>query len=410
MQQRKLYKTIEKIASQAYRDEKEMLIEVINQIVKDENINIDGGRIWKLEPDKKQYILLYQTGRIDKIEPKFSVKLKEYPIFELISKNRTVSGKETNRDLRRKGIFKYSASGVGNKIKVEGKFYYEYLLALSGNRVDDDFLYTLNIIATALTSQIKQKKYSQKTKKLLEGLDQARDLQKSILPEHKFIFHDYEVFGLTYPAEIVGGDFFDYLEIGDDGDRLGVTVCDAASKGVSASAEAMYISGALRMASSFEIKISPLMKRMNLLVNKIFADDKFASMFYGELSTDKSGLFLYANAGHNPPLFIKNTTKEVLLLNPTGPVLGPAPHIKFCIDSINFQKNDVLLIFSDGVIDSTDKDFNPYGDERLVEKIKSLCHLSPEEIAYSILKDVILFSKDGKYSDDKTLVVIKKVK
>ena len=98
------------------------------------------------------------------------------------------------------------------------------------------------------------------------------------MPEHEYQFHNYELFGITQPAEIVGGDFFDYLEIGDDNDRLGIVVGDAASKGVSAAAEAMYISGALRMAASFEIKIAPLMKRMNQLVNQIFADDKFASL------------------------------------------------------------------------------------------------------------------------------------
>jgi sigma-B regulation protein RsbU (phosphoserine phosphatase) len=88
---------------------------------------------------------------------------------------------------------------------------------------------------------------------------------------------------------------------------------------VSAAAEAMYISGAIRMASSFEIKISPLMKRVNQLVNKIFADDKFASLFYGELSDDKGGLFLYAMWA-NPQFFRSNLDNK---LNPTGPVIGP---------------------------------------------------------------------------------------
>jgi sigma-B regulation protein RsbU (phosphoserine phosphatase) len=229
------------------------------------------------------------------------------------------------------------------------------------------------------------------------------------LPEHEYKFHDYELYGITNPAEIIGGDFFDYLEHGSDGDRLGVAVGDAASKGVGAAAEAMYISGALRMASGFEIKIATLMRKMNQLVNLIFEDDKFASLFYGELSTHRAGLFLYANAGHNPPLFLRKKTGEVELLQPTGPVLGPAPNAKYHIDSINFSKGDILLLFSDGVTDAANREFEQYGEQRLVSKLKEMKDSAPKEIAVCILDDVIHFSNYGKYSDDVTLVVIKKV-
>ena len=319
-------------------------------------------------------------------------------------------GVETNEILKQKGILKFSSSGVGDKIKVDGKIYYEYLLALNSENINEDFRITLNIIATALTSQIKQRKYSERAKGLKADLDKGRELQKSILPEHEYKFHNYELFGVTDPAEIVGGDFFDYLEIGDEGDRLGVTVGDAASKGVGAAAEAMYIAGALRMATTFEIKISLLIKRTNKLVNKIFSDDKFASLFYGELSADKGGLFLYANAGHNPPFFLKSNSDSVITLAPTGPVLGPAPNAKYTIENINFEKDDVLLIYSDGVTESANSEFNNYGEDRLLNQLKKFKHLSPKEIIYGILDDVVKFSKNGKYSDDKTLVVIKKIK
>ena len=406
MDQRKLYKTVETIASQKFPSEEGMLIEVLNQIIANEQINVTGGRIWKLITDEASYALLYQTGSIEKINPDFRILITEYPLFDFVAKERTILGHETNEVLRQKGIFKYSASGVGEKIKLNNKLYYEYLLALNSESIDEDFRITLNIIATALTSRIKQRRISSSVYHLKADLDKARELQKSILPEHEYHFFDYELFGVTDPAEIVGGDFFDYLEVGDE--RLGVTVGDAASKGVSASAEAMYISGALRMASNFEIKIASMMKRMNQLVNKIFADDKFASLFYGELSQDKNGLFLYANAGHNPPFFLVSATDEIQNLNPSGPVLGPTPHGKYTVENINFHKNDVLLIYSDGVTESTNDKFELYGEERLQQQLRKLKQKTPREITYGILDDVIKFSKGGQYSDDKTLVVIKR--
>jgi len=407
MEQRKLYKTIETISSGNFASDKEMLIEVLNQIVLNQQIEINGGRMWHLNTDEKSYDLLYQTGKIERIAENFSLKINDYPIFDYIAKERTVLGNETNATLREKGIFKYSASGVGYKVKLDGKPYYEYLLALNSDEINDDLRLALNIISTALTSRIKQRNVSYRADVMKADLDKARELQKSILPEHEYSFHDYELFGVTNPAEIVGGDFFDYIEMGED-DKLAVIVGDAASKGVGASAEAMYISGALRMGANFEIKISPLMKRMNKLVNKIFADDKFASMFYGELSTEKNGLFLYSNAGHNPPIFLRKDSDQVELLNTTGPVLGPTPKAKFLVDNINIHPGDVLFIYSDGVTDSADSKFNNYGEERLLKLLKKVKDKSAREINYAVLEDVIKYSKRGSYSDDKTIVVIKR--
>lgn len=409
MNQKRLFRTIDGVAAGKFETEQEMLTSVLNQIVFKEEAGIIGGRIWCLDVSNKSYKLLYQTGNVEKITDNFQIFIEEYPIFELISKERTILADETNVVLREKGIFKYSASGVGSRMKVEGKTFYEYLLALNSNSINEELRYTLNIVATVLTSQLKQRRITESAQYLKADIDRAKQLQKSILPEHEYGFRNFEMFGLTLPAEIIGGDFFDYLKIGDDDERLGIVVGDAASKGLSAAAEAMYVSGALRMASTFQIKISSLMKRMNELVHKIFSEAKFTTLFYGEIATYRNGLFLYANAGHNPPIFIKSDTCEVTYLMPTGPLLGPAPHAKYETENINFSKGDVLVVYTDGITDASNAQEECYEEKRLEKILKEVMHLSPKEIAYSILNDVIHFSKDGSYSDDKTLVVIKRV-
>jgi sigma-B regulation protein RsbU (phosphoserine phosphatase) len=381
----------------------------LNQIVENEDIEVTGGRVWKLIADKSSYKIIHQTGNFEKLDPGFELEIDGYKTFDLITKERTILGDETNPVLREKGIFKYSAAGVGAKIKVNKNRYYEYILALNSDKIDNELRINLNIIATAITSQIKQRRYSESAFTLMADIDKARQLQKSILPEHELRFGDYELYGVTDPAEIVGGDFFDYLETGEEAERLGIAIGDAASKGVGAAAEAMYISGALRMASSFEIKITTLMRRMNELVNKIFEDDKFATLFYGELSKHKSGLFLYTNAGHNPPIFYKAESKHVDILNTTGLLLGPAPNAQYYLESINFAKGDVLLLFSDGITETTDSKSLQYGEERLISKLRKVNSLASKEIVLEILDDVVGFSKNGSYSDDKTLVAIKRI-
>ncbi len=409
MDQKKLYRTIETVASKLFNTDKELLGDVVKEIVQNESIRLTGGRIWKLDPKKKSYRLIFQTGKVQKIQEDFMLLIKDYPFFEKVVEERTILADETNKTLRSKGILKYSASGVGRKIKIGEKKYYEFLLAVNSEMIGDDLRDTLNIVATVLTSKLNERYLLVSRKNLIDDIDKAKEIQRSILPEHQYRFHFYDIFGVTIPAQIVGGDFYDYLKIGDGEDRLGVVVGDAASKGLGAAAEAMYISGALRMASNFQIKISPMMSKMNELVNKIFSDDKFSSVFYGELSNDKKGLFLFANAGQNPPMFYRRKFNDISLLNPTGPLLGPSPSAKFETDHINFRNGDILVIYSDGVVEAANDKYDFYGEERLEQTILKNVNRTPKEIAALILEDVIKFStSESQYQDDKTIVVIKR--
>jgi phosphoserine phosphatase RsbU/P len=159
MEPKKLYKTVETIASQNFPSNTEMLISVIRELIENYSINITGGRLWELNTELGTYRLIFQTGKVERIDDNFSIKITDYPIFEMIFKERTIVDNETDMILRSKGIFKYSASGVGDRIKYNGRSYYEYLLALNSNDINEEFKITLNIIATALTSRIKSRKY-----------------------------------------------------------------------------------------------------------------------------------------------------------------------------------------------------------------------------------------------------------
>lgn len=409
MEQIKLYKTIDALASKHFESEQDLLHDILKQLIESAKFEVIGGRIWKLNVERKSYQLVYQMGKVQRIHKDFELTLKDNPILSVVSKYRTILADETNKELIKKGIFKYSASGIGSKVKVNGTMYYEYLLSLNSDEMHEELRYTLNIVATVLTSKIRERRLSSSRNTLIQDIDKARQLQRSILPEHEYKFEKYDIFGITIPAQIVGGDFYDYIKIGEDEERLGVVLGDAASKGLGASAEAMYISGAIRMSGSFQMKISPMMYRLNNLVNKIFSDDKFSTLFYGELSDDKKGLFLYANAGHNPPLFFSQKNKSFSLLEPTGPLLGPAPNSRYVTDSVNFESGDVLVIYSDGITDAANANYQFYEEERLRKVIEKYANQTPKIIAAEIIQDVQSFStSDSKYQDDKTVVVIKR--
>jgi sigma-B regulation protein RsbU (phosphoserine phosphatase) len=408
MQLRKLYRTIESIASKNFDKEEDLLRNVLHEIVHNDEINIKGGRTWRFDTKTGSYELLHQVGDMEHIKPHYRIKLKDYPIFYDLPKLRTVLGSEQDQYLRKRGIQKYSATGIGEKIQWRGHPLYRYVLAFNADHLNENLTSTLNIISSSLSSVLRTKKIERKAKVLEQDLDKAREIQKSILPEHEMHFHAYELYGVSLPDRIVGGDFFDYLQVDGDTERLGIVIGDAASKGLSAAAQALYTSGALRMGFEFQTKISSLLSRVNKLLNKTFSEEQFVSLFYGELTDDKNGLVLFANCGHNSPILYRASSRKSEMLEATGPFLGPFPNETFRTENILMNKGDVLLLYTDGVSEATNERSEFYGEERILLLVQRNAKQDAKTITQRILEDVQKFNALGTQTDDKTIVTIKR--
>jgi sigma-B regulation protein RsbU (phosphoserine phosphatase) len=409
MNQRQLFHTIEKTASKDYRNIEELLLSVLHEIVGSDQIGIKGGRIWRLVPRKNGYIIVKQIGDVRSLPDDFMLKVSEYPDFVRIGSEKTVIKTEDNPDLRKRGIENYSATGVGEKVKVKGVPLYQYILAFNTSGGNAELFDTLNVIGSAVTAVLRERTALARTKQLEQDIDKAREIQRSILPEHEQKYGSFRMFGVSNPERVVGGDFFDYLPAGEEQERLGVAVGDAASKGLSAAVEALYVSGALKMGVELQTNMASLVKKINNLVNWTFSDSRFVTLFVGEFTDGKSGLFLYVNAGHNPPLFYRKSKEEFSQLDPTGPALGIAPNARYRMGNVNFEKEDILVLYTDGITEATDVNFALYGEERVKRKIAELANSEPREICYGIMEDVQRFSASSTYADDKTLVVIKRI-
>lgn len=409
MQLRKLYKTIETIASQKFPSDEALLTHALHEIINNGEIKINGGRLWKFDARTGSYILLQQHGEIEQIKQQYRVRVKEYPIFYELPKLRTVLGNEHDQYLRKKGILNYSATGVGEKIQWRGKLLYKYVLAFNADRLEGDTTATFNIISSALGSALRTRKIEEKAQVLVRDLDKARDIQSSILPQHELRFHSYEIYGVSVADRIVGGDFFDYLQGEGDDERVGIVIGDATSKGLSAAVEALYVSGALRMGFEYQTKISSLIGRVNKLVNKTFSDEHFVSLFYCELANDKNGLVIFANCGHNNPIHYRSKENRCESIETTGQVLGPFPEASFKTENFNMQRGDILLLYTDGITEARDEQKTFFGEARLTEFLVNNKNRSAKEICQLLLESVQIFSAAGEYSDDRTIVTIKRV-
>lgn len=417
MEQRKIYRTLENAIKHSpnFKNDKEMLSYILKEIISHEDINITGGRIWELSENKTYYSVIEQHGEVEKIRRGYTIKTDDYPIYYEVGRNRSVLANETDKYLFARGINLFAATGVGERYKIKNKdgndqYLYEYLLALNSKELNVSLLNTLNIISTTVSSMLRARRIEKKARAIEKDLEKAREIQQSILPEHEYNFGNYEIFGISIPDKLVGGDFFDYIRATHESDRIGVAIGDAASKGFSAAAQALYVSGALKMGTENELKMTSVIKKINNLVYKVFPYERFVTLFYLEVYKDTRGLCMYINAGHNSPYHLKYSENKIEAIDSTGPVLGPAPDQDYIMDSFNFGLFDSLLLYTDGIVEATNNKFEFYGEDRLKEVFTANKELSAKDIANNIIEDVQKYSAKGKYSDDRTVVVIKKIK
>ncbi len=409
MTQRTLYKTIEKVGYAEFSSEEDMLRAILSEIVKHNDISIVGGRIWKLHPEEECYELAYEEGMIEPVGRGFKIRLKDYSIFQEVARRRTVLADETNVVLRSKGIMKYSATGIGTTVRKGRTAYYEYLMAFNAAESDHEFRYTMNIVGQAVTNMLARRRSDDEKRTLLSELEHAAVLQRQILPAHEHSFGPYELYGVSVPDRTVGGDFFNYYTFSSDASRMGVAVGDAASKGLPAAVQALFVSGALMMGVEYESKMSTAIRRINAINTKIFPDDRILSLFYCELFDTRDGLLLYANAGHPRPLHYHAASGRCTTLTTTGPIIGLMPDATYGISSAALARNDVLAIYTDGITEAGNET-EEFGERRLISIIHDCAGNTPKDICREVLQQVQTFSASGPYSDDKTIVVIKRVR
>ncbi len=410
MNQHRLHRTIESLTEKKFRTDDQLLNHVLASIIQNDEIPIRGGRIWKLDASAGTYRLVHQYGDVEPIKKNFGLRIANYPMFLQLARKQTIVANETDKYLRQRGIKLYSATGIGEKVPWKGHSLYPYVIGFNAEYMKQDEAYSLNIIGKVLTAALKNKRIEVKAAALEKDLDKAREIQRSILPEHEMRFHSYEMYGVSLPERIVGGDFFDYLQASGDKDRLGVVIGDAASKGLSAAAQALYVSGALRMAVEYQTKMDTFIGRINQLVNRTFTTEHFLSMVYLELMANDKGLIFYVNAGHSNPILLRDKTDEIELLPATGQILGPFPNEKYKTDFTFMKKGDIILLYTDGITDAANEKSEMYGEQRLIHVLKENRFRTPKEICQLILEDVQVHNKLVDYSDDKTVVVVKRVK
>jgi len=255
--------------------------------------------------------------------------------------------------------------------------------------------FSLNTIRSTLN-------FSSSTSRFSADLQEAYEIQKSLLPRIEPHFAGYEIAGRMEAAERVGGDLYDFSVLAEG--VLSVAVGDASGHGLPAALLARDVITGLRMGMEKEMKISGVLRKLNSVINRSQLSTRFISLFYGEL--EPGGTLVYVNAGHPPPLLFK--AGRVEKLNVGGTILGPLENTDFNRGFAFIDPGDMLVLYTDGVLEATNAAGDIFGEERLREFMSANMSIPAHEMIRGLFAAVREFAGSVRLQDDTTAVVIRR--
>ena len=266
----------------------------------------------------------------------------------------------------------------------------------------------LSIIATQSAQVVENARLMEEEKALeilQEELRLAREIQKNLLPKHPPRVAGYGVAGLSEPAKRVGGDYFDFLDLGND--RLGLCLADVSGKGITAALLMSNVQATIRSQGRLAPDVDACVSRSNDMLHASTDSDKFVTMFYGVLNT-RTHRLEYCNAGHNPPIMLARGGGP-RLLETGGPVLGVLPGFPYERGEAEFRPGQTLLVYSDGFSEAMNHRFEEFGEDRLRSSAESNAAMPPGELVNALLGEVNAFCGDAPQADDMTIMAVQRL-
>jgi sigma-B regulation protein RsbU (phosphoserine phosphatase) len=368
----------------------EQLAETIAANFRDE-LGITGGRIYEIDDDNN-YELVSRFGAVRNGALGIVVP-KGYKPLELVLENGVVVMDPTDPGVdpvleEQLGAQRFASIAVGEM--------HAHVIAfdVAPEMSREDVLFSLNVIRYSMNQRLRAERYE-------SLIVEAQRIQQSILPQRIPQYAGFDIWGKAVPAEVVSGDFYDFIPISDN--ILGVAIADGSGHGLPAALVVRDIYMGLRMATDRDFKIIRTMEKLNHIIHRGRMTTKFVSLFYGELET--GGILIYSNAGHNYPFLLKG--HHVEYLKNGGPVLGPTPDATYTRGFAKLNPGDLLCLYTDGIVEAHNARDEEFSLERLVRLVKANRNRSAEEIGREVLARVKKWGMRD--PDDRTVVIVKAV-
>jgi len=245
---------------------------------------------------------------------------------------------------------------------------------------------------------------------LKNDLTTARDIQQYILPR---VFPPFpedsgkvDIYASMGAAKDIGGDFYDFFRIDDD--HIALVIADVCGKGIPAALFMAVSRTIIRSKGMQGCSAAVCMTESNHLLAAYSVDSMFVTVFYAIYNV-KTGLITYSNAGHNPPHLLRQdgTVSELPMSENT--IVGIFDGMEYKENTLQLEQGDTLVMFTDGVTEAADAEYNEFGTERLDKILSQHADNSCQQIIEAIKAGIKEFVGDAEQSDDITMLVVKRL-
>ena len=288
--------------------------------------------------------------------------------------------------------------------KVLGAFNVENDKSYAYGFDDLDMLTGVANIAAVAIDNARLFKLSKEKQAIERDIEIAADIQRALLPHRLPEVEGLDIAASTIQSKMVGGDLYDVSMFASG--RVSISIGDVSGKGVPAAILMANLYASYKGLARTNLPVEELVNQLNLIIYNTTDNDRFATFFYGVYDPEERQM-AYCNGGHNPPLVIRSGG-EIELLGIGGPALGFVTDAEYNSGIVKFNVGDYLLLYTDGVTESENKEGDFYELEKLYEITLKSWGKSAIEMHDNIIRDIQKFSKgSAAQADDVTLMSIR---
>jgi len=245
---------------------------------------------------------------------------------------------------------------------------------------------------------------TQERRQLEDELELSQVIQRALLPQQVPDITGFDIAGYSRPAQIIGGDYFDFLRFNDG--AHGFVVADVSGKGVSAGILMTSLQTAFHTIVPETDSPLEVLEKINRLYIHNIKFTTFVTIFFAKIDPHTCTL-IYANAGHNPALLYHGGTKKHEWLKRTGIAIGLMEEFNVHSESLQLESGDILVFYTDGVTEVMSHQRELFERDRLAEVIAQNEGVPADELIQKILQSLNEFAQGNPLADDTTLVVCK---
>ena len=325
---------------------------------------------------------------------------------ELIDSNWFSLADEADRD-RLRIEFGQALGQAADEFAFEGRYIAadgssRVLDATAQNRLEDEAIAGVVVNARDITERLQAQASIRETE---EQFRVAREIQQHLFPKDAPKVEGFDIAGASRPAAATGGDYFDYLSTSDG--QLALAVGDVSGHGAGPAMLMAETRAYLRLLTRNRHHLGEILSRANNIVGEDVGKERFVTMLLAKLDAASSSI-VHCSAGHSPGYVLDDQGNVKLKLKRSGMALGVMPDATYAVEGpVHLAKGDVLLLLTDGLEETTNREGELFGSQRVIDLVNQNRELGAAEIVEAMFESLADFSGGAEQEDDYTMIVAK---